>query len=778
MKRYIIILLVCLYGCVGGFSTMLRAQALGEWQVYPSYQIATRNVVVGSSVYSLMNGNLLRYDIEDQSVKLYDNYNDLNDFQIRSIAYSEEAKRLILVYKNGNIDLLDLEDNVLNISAYKDKSISGKDVNGISVCGTNAYLGTGFGIVVVDLKEGVIRETYNLGVEVQSVSVAGDIVWLGCRTGLYTSSLSSESVLNFSTWKKHSGAGNWITLIPSGNDVYAMNKNGVFHFYQTSYVTIKNGTYVFLRQSPDGQLCFGNNKEVNIYSDDTTGKTYTFPNTWNDVSLGAGASKIFWVSDGESGLRNYALKDGEIVAVGDVIQPNSPRRDLFYRMHYDTDGHGGYRLLVAGGINTYLGIFNAATAMIYEDGKWTYLDEKGPAEKYPELLHYNTTDIVQDPDDPKHIYASPYRTGLYEYQDGKFVDLYNCWNSPLASILPDIPKYMNYVSATCLSFDDDRNLWMCNQETDTIIRVLTPNKKWISLYYEEIAEETQCDGYLFSTSGINFLACRRLDARGFFAFDTKGTLSNVRDDRHKLLSTIVNQDGTSYSPHEFHCLAEDLNGHIWCGTDQGLFVIDNPADVFDSDFHFTQIKIARNDGSGLADYLLNGVSIQCIAVDGGNRKWIGTDGNGIYLVSADGTEMIHHFMESDSPLLSDNVQCIAIHPRTGMVMIGTDKGLCSFMADATEAEKDLVSDNVIAYPNPVRPDFTGLIRIDGLTFNAEVKICSVTGQLVWSGVSNGGTCTWNGCNKQGRRVSSGIYNVISNTENGEKAIVTKIIVIK
>ena len=210
----------------------------------------------------------------------------------------------------------------------------------------------------------------------------------------------------------------------------------------------------------------------------------------------------------------------------------------------------------------------------------------------------------------------------------------------------------------------------------------------------------------------------------------------------------------------------------------GLFVIDDPTTFFDNDFRFTQVKIPRNDDSGLADYLLNGVNISCIAVDGGNRKWIGTTGNGIYLVSADGTEMLQHFLADETPLLSDNIQCIAIHPHTGQVMIGTDKGLCSYMSDATQAEEELEKGNVIAYPNPVGPDHQSAIRIEGLTHNAEVKICSVSGQLIWTGRSNGGTCTWNGQDKRGKRVASGIYNVISNNEDGKKAVVTRIIVIK
>lgn len=659
MKRIFAILLFC--------CTILstQAQKIGEWHVYPSYWIATQNVTAGSCVYGLMNGNLLRYDTDDTSVKLYDCLEDLSDVHITHIAYSKEAKRLILVYQNGNIDLMDLEDNVENIASLRDSRLTKKEVSAVGIDGSTAYLITGFGYVTIDMKEGVIRNTYTDG------------------------------------------------------------------------------------QKPQGV--------------DTKPSEYNL------------AGGLYWHSDGIYGLRGYKQSGNQYTLATGSIQPNSPVRDLFYRMQYVGD-----RLLVSGGINSPYAIYNPATAMYYQDGKWTNFDEVTPAEKYPKIHHWNTTNLVQDPQDSTHHFASPYRTGLYEYRNGKFVGLYNCDNSPLEQIRN---LGVNYVGCCGLQYDNEGNLWLMNQQTDTIVRIIkggNPSKRsnWISLYYPEIEGTETCEDYLFSSSGVNFLTSRRVGGRGFFGFYTNGTLSNVRDDKHILRQTLVNQDGTSYSPDQFYCMTEDMDGRIWCGTQLGLFVINDPTTYFDNDFRFEQVKIARNDGSGLADYLLNGVSISCIAVDGANRKWIGTHNDGLYLVSADGTEMLQHFQADDSPLLDNYVTSIAIHPTTGLVMIGTDSGLCSYMADATEAEETLDKDNVLAYPNPVRPDYTGPITVDGLSMDSEVKICSSTGQLVWSGHSNGGRFTWDGCNKQGRRVASGVYNVVASNASGKKAIVTRIIVIR
>lgn len=744
-----------------------NAQQIGEWQVYPSYWIATKNLAVGHTIYSLCSGNLLRYDTEDTSVKTYDSLHELSDIHIAHMAYSSEAKRLILIYDNENIDLMDLEDNVQNISSLKSSTLGNKTVNNIYTDGKIAYVGTGFGFITIDMVEGVIRDTYRLGTSVEAMTVKDGIIYIATSNGIYCSAEADLHLL--SNWKRLSG---WSLIFKKmaflGDKLYIL-RGTTLHRLESNgaLTTIKEG--VNLLSETGNHLLYTTSSAIYLLSTSGT-TTIEQANQWQDVSY---ANNIYWASEGQDGLKGYRLGDTFTEVVGS-IRPNSPIRDLFYRMHYV-----GNRLLVAGGINTPYAIYNPATAMYFEDGQWTNFDEQTPAEQYPTLHCWNTTHLVQDPNDPSHHFASAYMTGIYEYRNTKFVGLYNAENSPLKQLYLD-GRYMgqNFLGCSGLQYDEDGNLWVMNQRTDTIIRILQPSGRWLSLYYDDIANAPTTDDFLFTTSGIKFLISRRVDKRGFFGFNTNGTLNTVRDDRHLLRSTIINQDGTSYSPDQFYCMTEDLDGRIWCGTQLGLFVINDPTTFFDNDFNFEQIKISRNDGSNLADYLLSGVPITCIAVDAANRKWIGTNSNGLYLISADGQELLQHFQASDSPLLSDNILCLAIHPTTGTVMIGTDVGLCSYVSDATEPEEQLDGDSVIAYPNPVRPGYTGPIAIRGLAMNSEVKICSSTGQLIWSGVSNGGTFTWNGTNKRGRHVGSGVYQVIANNAEGKKAVVCRIIVIQ
>lgn len=213
---------------------------------------------------------------------------------------------------------------------------------------------------------------------------------------------------------------------------------------------------------------------------------------------------------------------------------------------------------------------------------------------------------------------------------------------------------------------------------------------------------------------------------------------------------------------------------MWIGTSSGPLYL-TPADMQSG--VFTQHKVARNDGTNLADYLLANFNTRSIAVDGANRKWIGTQ-NGVFLISDDCNTQVQHFTTENSPLLSNTVTDIKVDPNSNMVYFATDKGLCSYASDATQPADIMTKDNVYAYPNPVRPDYTGPITIVGLSYNSDVKIVTSNGVLVNKGRSTGGSYQWDGCDLKGRHVASGVYMVEAATENGEKGAVCKVAVIR
>ena len=746
------------------------AQQLGTWRMYLSYQIATKSVVSGSTIYSLMNGNLLSYDTEDGEVQTYDHLGVLSDGKIAYIAYSKEADKLLIVYSNSNIDLLDKDGNVQNLSALKDKRILGKEVSCVCINGSMAYLVTGFGFVEVDMKEGVFRNTYKLSYTITSIAASDEAVFLGTTEGIWYC-MKADNMQIEGNWKKQLDWTDITNMCFFQGKLMAMNTQALFVLdpYSSVNSTYSKGKYTFLKNTGN-QLIWGNNKQIGITSDVTSSATIiTIANKWTDIS---NTGNTYWMSEQEQGLRGYRIDGNTFVPTGEVIQPSSPIRDLGYMVNWVGD-----RLLVAGGINTVGSYNNPATSMYYENGEWTNFTEMEIPAEYPSFKLINTTDLVQDPLDDTHHFASLYRGGLCEYRNAKFVRHYNHENSPLHSLMPTSSRYYNYMMCAALSYDADGNLWMASSMRDSVLHVLKPDGKWYNPYYEELNGVSLVDKILHHSSGIKLITSRRIEKRGIFCLDTKGT-ERTTDDKTIMHQTIVNQDGTIYLPDQFFCLYEDLEGMVWVGTSSGLFVIEDVSGIFDPNFQFTQVKVNRNDGSGLADYLLNDVSIACITSDAANRKWIGTQNSGAYLISADGQEMIHHFTAEDSPLLSDNVQSIAVHPETGEVVFGTDKGLCSFISDATAPEEELKKSNVVVFPNPVTPDYNGPITIRGLVADTEVKIISTGGQLVWNGTSMGGTCAWDGLANNGRRVSSGIYHVVANTPDGGKAIVTRIVIVR
>ena len=760
----------------------VTAQQLGSWRLHLSYYIATKSEAGGSTIYSLMNGNLLSYDTEDGEVRTYDHMDILSDAGIAYIAYSNEADKLLIVYNNGNIDLLDKDDNVQNLSSLKDKTMLNKEVANVSIAGSMAYLATGFGFVEVDMKEGVFRNTYRLPYTIYCITASDEAVFIGTPEGIRYCLKDGNMQLE-ENWKIFQDWGGFNSMHFFQNKLIAKSQDGIYVLdpYNTSnQYRIARGNFTSLKQT--GKQLFWHNKTTYGYTSDVSGTdeaslnaavtTISYENNWSDVSHVNGT---YWMSEQEKGLRGYKMSGNEFIPTEEVIQPSSPIRDLGYNVSW-----AGDRLLVAGGINTVGSFENPATSMYYENGEWTNFTELERTGRFAKVTPVNTTDLVQDPLDDTHHFASPYRSGLCEYRNGKFVELYNPDNSPLKSIQQHNPAsswYYKQVLCSALSYDADGNLWMAQSMLDTTFYVRKPDGNWFKLRYNEMSGSSLIDKILHHSSGIKLVSSRRLEKRGVFCIDMKGT-ERTTDDKTRLLQDFVNQDNTPYLPDQFFCLCEDLDGMVWVGTSAGLFVIEDVTKVFDKDFYFTQIKINRNDGSGLADYLFNDVAISCIAIDAANRKWIGTQANGAYLISADGQEMLHHFTTEDSPLLSNNVQSIAVHPGTGEVAFGTDKGICTFISDATTPEEELEKSNVVVFPNPVTPDYNGPIAIRGLVENSEVKIISTGGQLVWNGTSSGGTCTWNGVANNGKPVASGIYHVVANTPEGGKAIMTRIVIVR
>ena len=258
---------------------------------------------------------------------------------------------------------------------------------------------------------------------------------------------------------------------------------------------------------------------------------------------------------------------------------------------------------------------------------------------------------------------------------------------------------------------------------------------------------------------------------GLFVYNNNNTISDKSDDQFTNIKIGV---GNGNLPHNcVYCLANDLEGNIWVGTREGVCVFYSPSSVFSGyDFDAQQIIVEEN---GFGQYLLNAEIVYTIAIDGGNRKWIGTLGSGLFLLSEDGTEEIFHFTDENSPLLSNTILDIEINHETAEVFIATDKGLMSFRSDATQSAQH--PDDLHIFPNPVRENYNGIITINGLSYESNVKITDVSGNLVFETNSEGGTAIWNGSDTNNNRVSTGVYLVLSSDKYGREKTIGKILFI-
>lgn len=481
----------------------------------------------------------------------------------------------------------------------------------------------------------------------------------------------------------------------------------------------------------------------------------------------------------------YAQKEqklnAELLEQVKDIKISGPKRNYFYRMDMDNDN----KLVVAGGCFNYPAVNREGTIMTYQNGVWDAFDEESPKSFLTNKDWYQkVTDVIQVPGEKNHYFASAACTGLYEFKDGKCVAHYDHTNSPLTSILPDNPNAGYYVRITGLSFDKDGNLWMCNNECKTIVRVMHKDGKWSSYAIPQIEGFQTFDQTVFDERGWAWINSRRSTAAGHRAgllvISPKGTVGAENKERFTFVSSLVNDDGTNYTGNFslLNCIAEDLSGRMWIGTNQGIFYLSDPKTVYNPSITYSQPKVPRNDGTNLADYLLNEVPVKCITVDGANRKWIGTSSNGVYLVNEDGSEILKHFTKSNSPLISDNIYTIAIDGRTGEILIGTDKGLCSYISDYADPVEKFNKDLIKVYPNPVRPEYEGSIQITGLQLNSYVKIISANGRVVHSGKSIGGKYTWDRSLDGGGRAASGIYYILAADSEGKEGVAGKFLIVR
>lgn len=762
MKRNTISLIVSL------LLPIAAAAQIGGWTSYPAYGDITKIVRAGTTVYAVATENLFAYNTSDGSVTSYDKAATLSSACVADIEWCSSVGCLIVVYDDYNIDLLDAAGDVVNVPDYRDKTLTyDKTINNVVVSGRYAYLCTGFGIVKMNVETASFDETYNMGVAVRDITVVGTTIYAATDGGVYAGS-TTDNLADNAAWTLLYGDAFTHIVAMSNGRIMVLKSGSAYELDpstgSTTYVTAPRYTDLYY----DGEkiVCYGGPTSILFIYDNLKRRNIEYPLT---AIAPAAQSGSYWIADGmllvAADIADDDNTSSAVTLTSSGVRPDGPQSNYFGFMLYSNE-----RLYSCPGGNDAT---RTAAVQVLDDGEWTVYDDTF----VDDLGHryFNAYAVAVDPKDADHVMVGA-SSGLYEFLGGAFVKNYTRSNSPLqgAATVNEAAKD-NYTIVSGAVYDDDGVLWLANSIAPSASLFSLDDGTWTSHHSsalmntdDEYSMDKMC-AMTFDSRGLLWMGNNFWTRPALICYQPSTGGIAVYDD-------FVNQDGTSLTAEGVSCIAEDADGDIWLGTAAGPLVFSQSYIGSDS-YTFEQPKIPRNDGTTYADYLLDGVSITAIAIDGAGRKWFGTE-SGAYLISYDNMTQEQHFTSDNSPLPSDVIEAIAIDGKTGRVFLATDKGLCSYVSDATDPVDEMDSDNVYAYPNPVRPDYSGPITVTGLSFDADVKICSSAGALMAEGRSTGGTFVWDGCDKKGQRVASGVYMVLTAKSDGTKGCVAKIAIVR
>lgn len=756
---------------------MKAQREIGSWKNYMAYQNASHVAETPNKVFAIYDGSMISYEPEDGAVKFYSKADGLNDTGISHLAYEPNNQSLVIIYENSNIDIM-TNQGIFNIHFIKDNLfIPDKTINNLEFIDNKAYLSTAFGIVVLDLERKEVKETYSLQKKTHSVCVLGQYIYAATTEGVLEAALNTN-LLDRTNWK------HMPLTYPGGNDAdirklfihknelcFFQLQNGVYHIDKDKNISlIRNAGHETPKIINDKLILFRDDKTY-FYTDFDSYKELDGIKV-TDISSSKKTNR-YWISEADKGLVGIEIDENANITktILSELKINSPKRNWARHLTLAND-----QLLVVGGGRTSDRLKLPGTFMVLENNSWHNYDENEIA-KTTGLQCEDFLSAVVDPRDPQHHYVSSWGEGVYEFKDKKFVKLHNSKNSGLASIYPGANSEDNFVRTDGMAYDKQNNLHILNSEVANGIVTLSADGRWISSFYNELNGRDALNNLLITTNGHLWVNIDR-NPPGIFAVNNKNTIGNVGDDIVKAAKVITDTDGKTVPTNGFYCMAEDLNATVWMGTDNGPILFSSNILTNNTELICSRVKIAIDDGTDAAYYLLEGQKVTSIAIDGANRKWIGTEGAGLFLVNATNTEVIETFTAENSLLISNIINCLAINNNTGEVFVGTDKGIVSYMGDAITGKIDY--SDVYAYPNPVRPEYQGRVAITGLMHNSNVKITDLQGNLLSQGPSNGGVYSWDCTNQAGRRVGTGIYLVLSSSgiNNGSMSVVTKIMIVK
>jgi len=752
------------------FVQLIKAQvAIGEWRDHLPYSHPISVSAIDDMIVAATSFSLFTFDKSSGELSKFSKIQGLSDTKLSLAKYSPDNDLLLVAYENGNLDLVQ-KNKVFNLSDIYRAAISGnKRINNVLFVGKLAYLSCDFGIVVLNLEKREFKETYYIGeggsvLKVYETALQGSNLLAATELGLMTADINDPLIVDYSHWQQVAGipGGNGsINSVVTINDQLLINRTNtlneidsvfVYEDPSWSFLTHNNGKIRSISSGSHGITINGNGKiliyDANlIFQTEVSQYIQGAPQPWSSIFDGSGE---LWIADHEYGL----FRSGDLITF-DYVTPAGPYTENAYSLLQKEN-----TLFVAGGGLTDIWSNRWVFGEIFKftEGSWInriVLEVK------------DIINIVPVPGDPDHIYASTWGEGVIELSGNELINKYKTSNSSLQSLQSN-PQIVR----TCgLLFDEFQNLWVTNTGVNDPVSILSPAGSWTSLHLNGLISN-YIIGPIYETENRDKWITIPLNSRLLVINDAQ-TPEYEADDSRRLVH-VSDNEGRNFN--RINSLTQDHDGTLWLGTNLGPVVLYNPEDVLaGGEAAVQRIKVPRNDGSGLADYLLSTEDISSIVVDGANRKWIGTKASGIFLQSADGIKTIKSFNMANSPLPSNWITSIAIDPKTGEVFIGTDKGIISYRGDATAGVASMT--DVYAFPNPVRGNYKGPVTITGLVSGASVKITDISGNLVFETRALGGQAIWDGNTSFGKRAGTGVYLVFITNDDGSETYITKILFI-
>lgn len=760
MRFYILVLFV-LY-----FKAVYSQVGTGEWRMH----IAPKAIDVAAGdglVFAALQTGLLEYDVEENESSIWTDVNSLSDINISCIYYDESSSSFFVGYKNGNVDRI--KNNLItNIPAIKLAQIQGdKSISSFISKNNLIYIATGFGIVVIDITTNEVKDTYyptNSMEKIQNIAFLDDSIYALTPSKLYKSSISNPILADPSQWMidprvPTQSTSFYQNLEASQGNLYLVLKNPDFRLDSVFQIS----TLGFINK-----VSFDFDLEIENFRKSSTSFLLTLSDVVIELDLSFNLIGVYNQVNNTLLQTKNAIKYKDKLYVADfdlgmlefspagnkIIEMSSPPKNTFFALGGNKDV-----ITVAGGIIQKAGIeYNGAGAYVLKDEEWTLFDGSNQG-LWKDQYVWDISSVAINPLNTEEIAIGSYsQLPLSITSNEKTIGkIYDINNSNLEGNSADL------VCISDLKYDSKGNLWMVNCFSNNPLKVLTKNKIWYDFDCGSSVKSKFSGKLVIDNNGNKWFSI--LD-QGVIGYDDGGTIEDPSDDKY---IQINDGENTGALPTKnVTALAVDFDNELWIGTSNGFAILYNSNNAFTAnsgEYNTQRIKI---DFEGNVEYLLGNTSITDIEIDGGNRKWIATANAGIFLLSANGLEVLETYTKENSPLISNNIVDMQFNYKTGELFIITDIGLVSYRTNSSLGDSKY--EDVKVFPNPVKPNFEGVITIQGIKYDSDVKFTDVSGNLVFQTTSNGGTATWNGKNLKGEKVAAGVYLIwtSSNTEKGRK----------